>query len=282
MDDDPVFDSTPIPNDVQDPVFQVRYYGGRKGRQPHLKFEKGRPVLTQMARGGNGKWSRTHAEAAAQLAQLLANMQRIDPRPSVLRSYSQTHAIYRMGDNGENFAALIKTLCADAKTKEAYLSWLRESRPKEVDDVFTLSGAVGEPLFMLREGGQGYPAPVLSDGTLRFAAIAAALFQPDMPALMTIEEIENGIHAARLRLLVELFRTRSKQGAAQILATTHSPLVLAWLRPEEYQHTFLCKREEMAAESRVIPLTEVPGFSEIVRRQPIADLFAEGWLETAL
>ena len=36
----------------------------------------------------------------------------------------------------------------------------------------TLKGAVGEPLFMLRENDVEFPAPVLSDGTLRFAAIA--------------------------------------------------------------------------------------------------------------
>jgi predicted ATPase len=235
-----------------------------------------------MARGGNGKWSKAHADAAERLARLLANMQRIDPSPAVLRSYSQAHEIERMGERGENFAALIRTLCADAKSKEAYLSWLRELRPREVDDVGTLSGAVGEPLFVLKEGGREFPAPVLSDGTLRFAAITAALFQPDMPALMTIEEIENGIHASRLRLLVELLRSRTAQGPTQIMATTHSPIVLAWLKPEEYAHTFFCKRDESSGESRICPLTEIPHFTETIRKQPISDLFAEGWLEAAL
>jgi len=51
---------------------------------------------------------------------------------------------------------------------------------------------------------------VLSDGTLRFAAIAAAFFQEDMPDILTIEEIENGIHASRLRLLVELLKTQTQ------------------------------------------------------------------------
>ena len=84
-----------------------------------------------------------------------------------------------------------------------------------------LSGAVGEPLFMLREGGQQFPAPALSDGTLRFATIAAAFFQPDMPRLMTMEEIENGVHASRLRLLVELLRSQAETRDTQIVATTH-------------------------------------------------------------
>jgi predicted ATPase len=135
---------------------------------------------------------------------------------------------------------------------------------------------------MLKEGGKEFPAPVLSDGTLRFAAITAAFFQPDMPGVMTIEEIENGIHASRVRLLVELLRNRASSGKTQIMATTHSPIVLAWLDEEEYQTTFFCKRDEITGESRICALPEVPHFSEVVKKQPISDLFAEGWLEVAL
>ena len=95
-----------------------------------------------------------------------------------------------MGDRGEDFAALIRSICSDEKRKEAYLSWLRELRPEQVVDVGTLSGAVGEPMFMLIENfgetKRKFPAPVVSDGTLRFAAIVAAFFQPKMPEILTI------------------------------------------------------------------------------------------------
>lgn len=263
------------------PVFEVRYYGGKRGRQPHLQFERSRPALGQFAKG-NGKWHKSDSDKAAEVATLLANTQRVDPMPAVLRGYSQAHQIQRMGEHGENFAALVSTLCQDAKAKDAYLSWLRQLRPAEVDDVGTLSGAVGEPLFMLKEGGKEFPAPVLSDGTLRFAAITAAFFQPDMPAVMTIEEIENGIHASRVRLLVELLRSRAASGKTQIIATTHSPIVLAWLKEDEYKTTFFCKRDEATGESKICALPQVPHFMEVVKKQPISDLFAEGWLEAAL
>lgn len=278
-----IYSSEPVgKNSPNDPVFEVRYYGGVQGKPPHLKFERSRAVLGQMAKGNSGKWKKAHADAAAEVATLLANTQRIDPLPALLRGYSQAHQIQRMGEHGENFAALIRTLNADEKVKDAYLTWMRQLRPAEVDDVGTLSGAVGEPLFMLKERGKEFPAPVLSDGTLRFAAITAAFFQPDMPALMTIEEIENGIHASRVRLLVELLRSRAASGQPQIMATTHSPIVLAWLQEREYAQTFFCKRDEESGESRICPLTEVPNFLQVVKRQPIADLFAEGWLESAL
>jgi len=260
----------------------TRYYKGGKGNPPHLAFEPNRPVLLQLTRrNGDDGIKRAHAEAAAEVARALANMQRLDPSPQVLRGYSQAHQIGRMGEHGENFAALIRAIAREPATKDAYLSWLKQLRPAEVSDVGTLSGAVGEPMFMLREGDREYPAPVLSDGTLRFAAITAAFFQPDMPAVLTIEEIENGIHAHRVRLLVELLRSQAARGGTQVMATTHSPIVLAWLQPKEYANTFFCRRDEDTGESHIFPLPQIPHFNDVVSRQPISDLFSEGWLEGA-
>lgn len=283
---DDIYDTMAVaPVQNEGPTLRARYYRGGKGNPPHLVFERSKPILAQLARGNGAQGiKKAHAEEAESIAALLANMQRIDPSPAVLRGYSQALQIDRMGERGENFAALVRTIAKDPATKDAYLAWLRQLRPAEVDDVGTLEGAVGEPLFALFEHGRAepFPAPVLSDGTLRFAAIAAAFFQADMPGLMTIEEIENGIHASRVRLLVDLLRSRSAAGATQIMATTHSPIVLAWLKESEYATTFFCKRDDGTGESTICSLPDVPHFTETVKRQPIADLFAEGWLEAAL
>ncbi len=144
-----------------------------------------------------------------------------------------------------------------------------------------LEGALGEPLFAFREGTNILPAPILSDGTLRFAAITAAFFQPDMPGIITLEEIENGIHPSRLRLLLELLKSQSGGSGPQVFATTHSPVVLAWLDEKDYETTFLCKRDEETGASIITPLSEIPHLIELVRKQPIGELFTEGWLEGA-
>lgn len=187
-----------------------------------------------------------------------------------------------MGDRGENFAALVKAILENEAAKSAYLAWLRQLTPAEIEDIEILPGALQEPLFAVRERGTVYPAPILSDGTLRFAAIAAAFFQPDMPDVLTIEEIENGIHPSRVRLLVELLRSQSGRSGRQVLATTHSPVVLSWLNDADYKTTFLCLRDDETGESRIAPLAEVPAFQRIVHKQPIGELFAELWLENAL
>jgi predicted ATPase len=213
----------------------------------------------------------------------LSNTQRIDPTPAVLREYSNAHIAKRMGEHGENFAALVKSILDDPTSRSGYLSWLKQLTPLEFEDVKILRGALDEPLFALTEKGEDYPAPILSDGTLRFAAITAAFFQPDMPDILTIEEIENGIHPTRLRLLVELLKSQSQISNRQVMATTHSPVVLSWLKEEDYATTFFCTRDEESGASTIKPLTDVPDFMEVVHsKQPAGELFAEGWLEGAL
>ena len=213
------------------------------------------------------------------LPKLFSDMQFIALKSAILGYYSQSGSAQRMGHSGENFAALIETICRDEELKDAYLSWLRHLRPEEVDDVGTLTGAVGEPMFMLKENGKEFPAPVLSDGTLRFAALTAAFFQPDMPGIMTIEEIENGIHASRIQLLLELFRTQAEYKKTQVFATTHSPAILDWLQEEDYKTTFLCTRDESTGESRIRPLADIPHFMDVIKETPASELLSEGWFE---
>lgn len=98
---------------------------------------------------------------------------------------------------------------------------------------------------------------------------------------MNIEEIEHAIHPSRVRLLVELLRSRSAVGSTQVMVGTHSPLVLALVEEAGYATTFFYKRYKSSGESKIAPLISVPHFLEVVRKQPISKLFAEGWLEAA-
>jgi energy-coupling factor transporter ATP-binding protein EcfA2 len=258
-------------------TFTVRYYSGKRGQPPKWLIEKHRPGLTQISKEA---WCEPkHATFLRSCATALANVQRLDPVPAVLREYSAPRAA-RIGERGENFAAVVKEILSDEVTKSAYEAWLRKLTPAELGEVRILTGALGEPLFALHRNGVDFPAPVLSDGTLRFAALTAAFFQPDMPELLLIEEIENGIHADRLRLLMELFRTQAGQKNVQVFATTHSPVALSWLTVDDFSTTFYCRKDETGA-STFTPFSQIPRLVELCRSQSIADLFAEGWLESA-
>jgi len=274
------WDTREVENEIGSPVVTARYRAPRRGRMPHLDFEKHRPILQQIR--NNSQVTPTDRKRAEDLLKALRDTQRIDPQPSVLRQYASALEVDRMGEHGENFAALVEQICADENRKEGYLGWLRELRPSEVDDITVLRGALKEPLFALIEKGRTFPAPVLSDGTLRFAAITAAFFQPSMPEVLMLEEIENGVHAGRLRLLLELLKSRAGASQTQVLATSHSALMLDWLSEEDYEHVFLCSREPETGVTSITPLTEVPHFLESVKTTPASQLISEGWMETAL
>ena len=215
------------------------------------------------------------------MAEVLANMRRVEPELRFLRDYARVGKVRNLGDLGENFAAVVQGICDNKADKDVYLSWLRELRPEQVDDVGVLHGAVGEPLFMLQENGRELPAMVLSAGTLRFAAVVAAFFQPDMPSVMALEEIENGIHASRLRMLLELLRTQAEETNTQIVATTIRQRSWTGSMSGTTRRPFLCKRDEETGESRIRALAEVPHFLDVVKKTPASELFAEGWLEAA-
>ena len=274
------WDSREVDNELSSPVLTVRYQARGRGKKPHYDFGKHRPIIQQTQR--NLRFAPSDRAKAQAVLTSLRNTQRIDPQPSILRQYATALEVERMGEHGENFPALIQQICADDVRKEGYLGWLRELRPSEVDDITVLPGALKEPLFALIEKGRTFPAPVLSDGTLRFAAIAAAFFQPSMPEVLMLEEIENGVHAGRLRLLLELLKSRAGASQTQVLATSHSALMLDWLSEEDYQYVFLCSREPETGVTTITPLTEVPHFLESVKTTPASQLISEGWMETAL
>jgi len=107
------------------------------------------------------------------------------------------------------------------------------------------------------------------------------LFQTAAPHILLLEEVDNGIHPTRLRLLVELLLGRAQKGSSQIFITTHSPILLTWLDPKIYNWVFHCSRSINGA-SVIQPVTEVPNFNSLIKKQPFGDLFAEGWIENSL
>jgi energy-coupling factor transporter ATP-binding protein EcfA2 len=265
--------------DTQPPASEVRYYPKDKSQDCIiLPIERSRPIFHQLLK--DGPCTPEHRQVLSLCATLLSDVQFLDPEPKVLCEYA-TGNVRRMGEHGENFASVVKSVLVDEGARDAYTSLLRQLTPSELDTITILPGALQDSLFAISRNGKVFPAPVLSDGTLRFAAIAAALFQPDVPGMLLLEEIENGLHPTRLRLLTDLLKSAPGGRRPQVMATTHSPLVLGWLSGEDYRTTFLCKKDEETGASTITPVSDLPRFTELARHQPASELFATGWLEEA-
>lgn len=86
-------------------------------------------------------------------------------------------------------------------------------------------------LFVKEKGiSRPWTSEDISDGTIQTIALLTAVFDP-RNSLVVIEEPENSVHPWALRNLVEAFRTTSEK--KQILLTTHSPILIDQLKPEE-------------------------------------------------
>jgi predicted ATPase len=70
-------------------------------------------------------------------------------------------------------------------------------------------------------------AAELSDGTLRYLLLIAALLSPRPPALMILNEPEASLHPDLLAPLARLIEQAAKQ--SQIVVVTHAPALVAEL-----------------------------------------------------
>ncbi|MDI9334278.1 MAG: AAA family ATPase [Cytophagales bacterium] len=78
-----------------------------------------------------------------------------------------------------------------------------------------------------------FGASALSDGTLRFIALATLLLQPLelRPSIILIDEPELGLHPAAITLLASMIHSASVD--TQIIAATQSPILLDHFLPED-------------------------------------------------
>jgi predicted ATPase len=84
-----------------------------------------------------------------------------------------------------------------------------------------------------RQRGSSYPFQPwqLSDGTIRFICLAAALLQPEPPSTVVIDEPELGLHPFALEVLAGMIRDASNR--TQLIVSTQSASLLNFFEPEE-------------------------------------------------
>jgi predicted ATPase len=153
----------------------------------------------------------------------------------------------------------------------------------DVVDFEFVPDAAGKILVSLvEEGGHKTSATSASDGTLRFLGMMAALLGPKPASLYFLEEIDTGIHPARLALLMDLIADTARSKSIQVVATTHSPQVLRLIRPEDLPNAALVYRVKGAPEGRIKQLPDIPNLLEAIKEQDIARLHESSWMENVM
>jgi predicted ATPase len=173
--------------------------------------------------------------------------------PASLREPDDFRAPTRLGGDGAHLAATLSHLAGSGRRAGAAGTSASGAAPEQVYErvaarLAELAGDLGgvwvdaderRELLTLMAGardGTAHAARALSDGTLRFLALAVLELDPRPAGLLCVEEPENGIHPARIPAMLRLLRdipvdVDREVGAdnppRQVIVNTHSPAVVS-------------------------------------------------------
>ncbi|MET0406577.1 MAG: AAA family ATPase [Cystobacter sp.] len=237
------------------------------------------PWLSQPPRG-RGWWPELRDPAGFYAA--LERIIFLNIQPSAMRGYGRRNGV--LGPEGRNISGVLAHLCDDAETKRMLVDWLAEFCAPEIVDIdFVEVKELGDVMAMFVEtSGRRVSARSASDGTLRFLGTLLALRLAPKDSVILLEELDSGLHPTRIRLLVEYLESVTRERGIQVIATTHSPVILQWLSQQTLRNSLVFGRVPEHEGTLVRRLGDLPHFDEVAQHKGIDELFTTGWLEMAL
>jgi len=188
----------------------------------------------------SGVNSSTHPTALAARSEL-RSWRLLQLEPSALRRFDDFGDDPHVTSTGEHLPGALMRLDNHAEVSQRLSELLPDIVSVNVD---ADEKRQVKTLLLTMKDRETYTASSLSDGTLRFLALAVLALDPEFGGLLCMEEPENGIHPSRIPQMLSLVRSLSEEveadGAAssvstirQLIINTHSPLVVAELRDDE-------------------------------------------------
>ncbi|MBB3274846.1 MULTISPECIES: ATP-binding protein [unclassified Pseudoxanthomonas] len=192
---------------------------------------------TVLSSAQNAEESRT----AVLVRKEMRNWKLLQLEPSSLRGVDEFDSEQRIDATGAHIPATLWRLTSDKAEAEAAsvtanISNSLSNLVERVRDVRVDKDEVRRTFrFMMTDAeGLELPASSLSDGTMRFVALAIIEQDPDETGLLCLEEPENGIHPQRIDAILDLLYRivvdvdspiGSDNPLRQIIVSTHSPLL---------------------------------------------------------
>ena len=194
----------------------------------------------------------------------------------------------------ENLPAVIGHMADhDPQRFRQLVTRVRNLVEHEVTGIEVIRSELNDVMLALREDGAITPAREMSDGLLRFAAIATSLLRQGQdldlgvrgtegdgrsPTLV-IEELENGLHPSQATQILDLVRQATQEDASRVIFTTHSPALLSALGPEDHQYVIVCSRDRDTGLSHLRKLPEVDGYPSLMAQGDLGTVVTSGLLE---
>ncbi|EPD44802.1 hypothetical protein HMPREF9701_00390 [Delftia acidovorans CCUG 274B] len=268
----------------------------RGGNKPHVTVSDQMAVFVQFESAARFEAGHKRAQdvipkVAKRLQKILSNILFLDPVPARMREYSFTNDKRLLGD-GTNLSSVLYKLWGEdiVAHEEPYLTQRRDildfiqSLPEQdISGLSFLAGPRDEVMVQVREtfGGEprDYDASLLSDGTLRVLAVAAAMLSAAEGSLVVIEEIDNGVHPSRARHLLDSIRAIAERRKLRVLLSTHNPAMLDALPDVAVPDVVFCYRDPKAGDSKLIRMNGIPDVPDLLIQGPLGQLMTSGALE---
>ncbi len=250
-------------NEAEGRVIKVHQDGGSSGK-PRSLLAGNLPRTALSAANAAESPTATLARREMQSWRLL------QLEPSKLRSPDPFTAPKKLFEDGSHLPATLFRLARaaasghadggtyDETSEQRIYSQVSNRLAELIDDireVFVDRDERRELLTVMARGADGtaYPARSLSDGTLRFLALAVLALDPDEKGVICLEEPENGIHPNRIPAVLRLLRDMvtdvslpagDDNPLRQVIVNTHSQAVVSQVPDDSLLYGELREHEQ--------------------------------------
>lgn len=267
---------------------EVEWYNGKPGRNPRASLRCDRLLSAQVSTRlpVASEAEREVIEVAEVVLGALRGVFHLDPVPHLMRQYVPERDD-KLRRTAENLSAVVARIGDEAEEELDQLdAALHSITEHAIGDLWTTRSDLGDVMLVLTEEGGLTSAREMSDGTLRFLAVATALIAgrhsvdidagaAARPSLtLVVEELENGLHPSQATLLLDLLRQATAREATQVLVTTHSPALLSALSGDEHRGVIVCDRQSPSGRSRLQRLPEIDGYAAAMAEGRLGDVVA--------
>ena len=213
-----------------------------------------------------------------------------DPIPSMMRDYVKLSN--HLNRDGSNLAGVIAYFNNGSRKniEESLTKYVSNLPEGEVKRVWTMTvGLKNNDAILCCEEKWGnektlttIDARGMSDGTLRFLGILTALLTRPEGSLIVIEEVDNGLHPSRAKLLLKVLKEIGTMRKIDILITTHNPALMDELGVEMIPFIQVVHRDTEDGTSKITLLEDIKTLPKLLAHGSIGELSTKGELDKSL
>lgn len=262
------------------------FYTGKPGKRQNFDLNRNTSILYQSKT--LQLRNKETANIISELTKQLSGIFVLDPTPNHMRDYAALAE--KLSSDGSNIAGVLAALNDEQREKvqKKLTSYLRKIPEKDIEDVWTerIGKFNTDAMLYCKEAWQEndeciVDARGMSDGTLRFLAIMTALLTNEANRLIVIEEVDNGLHPSRAKILLNMLKELGNEKKADVLITTHNPALLDAAGTSMIPFITVAHRDDRG-QSHLKLLEDIRELPKMISTGNIGELATNGKIESAL